>query len=141
MKREFFILLTIFFVICMAGCGRQGAESERLEEPVSMEELSRIDQIGEATPEVQEEALPAAVTEDLGVLPPAPPYKPTVRKIQMALKSAGLYEGKIDGKRGPKTEKAIRDFQESLGLKVDGVVGLKTWEKLSGYLREGEASE
>ncbi|MFC1675215.1 peptidoglycan-binding protein, partial [Candidatus Omnitrophota bacterium] len=65
----------------------------------------------------------------------------TVRKIQMALKSAGLYEGKIDGKRGPKTQKAIRDFQESLGLKVDGVVGPKTWEKLSGYLKVGEASE
>lgn len=35
-----------------------------------------------------------------------------------------------DGHFGPKTEEAVRFFQKSAGLEVDGVVGLYTWLKL-----------
>ncbi len=54
--------------------------------------------------------------------------------IQKALKSAGYYNGPIDGKIGPATRTAIRDFQSGHGLAVDGVCGRKTWEKLKTYL-------
>lgn len=54
--------------------------------------------------------------------------------IQKALKSAGYYDGKIDGKIGPATRSAIRDFQSGHGLTADGVCGRKTWEKLKTYL-------
>jgi peptidoglycan hydrolase-like protein with peptidoglycan-binding domain len=56
--------------------------------------------------------------------------KPTVKDIQRALKSAGYYNGGIDGKLGPKTKAAIKEFQSANGLKSDGVVGKKTWSRL-----------
>lgn len=56
------------------------------------------------------------------------------RDIQRALKRTGFYSGSIDGKIGPKTKEAIKAFQKSKGLKVDGVVGPKTWAELEKYL-------
>lgn len=37
-----------------------------------------------------------------------------------------------DGIFGKLTEEAVREFQKANGLKVDGIVGDKTWEKISG---------
>ena len=62
------------------------------------------------------------------------------QKIQMALKSAGFYNGNIDGKIGPASKKAIEEFQKSNDLKVDGKVGAKTWAALERYLN-GSAPE
>jgi len=56
------------------------------------------------------------------------------KDIQKALKNAGFYSGSIDGKLGPKTKKAIEEFQLSKGLKADGKVGPKTWAELEKYL-------
>ncbi len=56
------------------------------------------------------------------------------RDIQKALKNAGFYAGSIDGKLGPKTKKAIEEFQRSKGLKGDSKVGPKTWAELEKYL-------
>lgn len=67
------------------------------------------------------EALPASET-------------PAATEIQLALKRAGCYDGPIDGKVGGKTTKAIKAFQRSRGLTVDGTVGPKTWAALSRYL-------
>ena len=60
--------------------------------------------------------------------------KPAEQQIQQALKNAGLYEGEIDGKIGPKTKKAIEAFQVKNNLKVDGKVGPQTWGRLKEYL-------
>ena len=57
-----------------------------------------------------------------------------IKDIQACLKNAGFYSGKIDGVKGKQTRKAIREFQESNGLKADGVVGPKTWDALSKYM-------
>ena len=59
--------------------------------------------------------------------------KHATRDVQRALKNAGFYEGSVDGKLGPKTRAAIKEFQRVHGLKDDGVVGRQTWAKLSGY--------
>ena len=56
------------------------------------------------------------------------------KDIQKALKNAGFYTGSVDGKLGPKTKKAIEEFQSSKGLKADGKVGPKTWAELEKYL-------
>lgn len=56
------------------------------------------------------------------------------KDIQAALKAAGFYAGSIDGKIGPKTKKAIIEFQKAKGLKADGKVGPKTWAVLEKYL-------
>jgi len=66
--------------------------------------------------------------------------KPDDVSIQKALKKAGLYKGAIDGKIGPKTKEAIKEFQRSNGLVVDGKVGPKTWAALKGYLIESDVS-
>ncbi|MEM7817114.1 MAG: peptidoglycan-binding domain-containing protein [Candidatus Aenigmatarchaeota archaeon] len=54
--------------------------------------------------------------------------------MQRALRNAGFYKGPIDGKIGPQTKNAIKEFQKANGLVPDGVVGRRTWEKLSKYL-------
>lgn len=59
----------------------------------------------------------------------------TKEEIQQALKNAGYYSGTVDGKIGPQTRAAIRQFQDDMGLKVDGVAGRMTKEKLFKYLR------
>jgi murein L,D-transpeptidase YcbB/YkuD len=56
------------------------------------------------------------------------------KEIQTALKNAGFYTGAIDGKVGPKTTAAIKEFQKAKALKVDGKVGPKTWAELEKYL-------
>ncbi len=61
------------------------------------------------------------------------------RQIQTALKNAGYDAGKIDGKIGAKTKKAVKDFQAANGLKADGKIGPKTWSKLSAYILQGNA--
>lgn len=62
--------------------------------------------------------------------------KNKTKQIQIALKKAGFYKGEADGKIGPKTRRAIVAFQRTKGLKPDGVVGPKTWEELSKYLKD-----
>lgn len=57
------------------------------------------------------------------------------KEIQIALKAANFYAGNIDGKIGPKTRKAIIEFQKANGLKADGKAGPKTWTKLEKYLK------
>lgn len=54
-----------------------------------------------------------------------------IRLIQSLLKEVGFTPGKIDGKLGVKTKKAIRDFQRAHNLKVDGKVGYRTLDQLA----------
>jgi len=61
-------------------------------------------------------------------------FKPTTKDIQTALKNAGFNPGSLDGKMGPRTRQAIKDFQKSKGLVPDGAIGPKTWASLSKYL-------
>lgn len=49
-----------------------------------------------------------------------------IKEIQTALKNLNFYKGKIDGISGPLTDMAIKNFQKSKGLVVDGIVGTKT---------------
>ena len=54
--------------------------------------------------------------------------------IQQALKNAGYYNETVDGKIGPGTRSAIRDFQSANGLSPDGICGKKTWGLLKTHL-------
>ncbi|HHG74542.1 MAG TPA: peptidoglycan-binding protein [Persephonella sp.] len=53
-----------------------------------------------------------------------------VVKIQKKLKKLGYYHGPIDGIFGGGTYSAVKNFQRDHNLKVDGIVGEKTWEAL-----------
>jgi hypothetical protein len=53
-----------------------------------------------------------------------------VRSVQLQLKSLGFYAGQIDSDYGPITARAVRAFQSAHSLKVDGVIGDRTWSVL-----------
>ena len=46
--------------------------------------------------------------------------------VQKALSALGYDPGTIDGKDGPNTQKAVREFQASASIKIDGIVGSET---------------
>lgn len=57
------------------------------------------------------------------------------RSLVFAIQSmlaAMYYDVKIDGKFGAKTEQAVKEFQETMKLKADGIVGAKTWGAMTG---------
>jgi len=56
------------------------------------------------------------------------------RDVQQALKNAGYYTGKIDGKLGNQSKKAIGEFQKDHNLASDGIIGKKTWKELKTFL-------
>lgn len=53
-----------------------------------------------------------------------------VARIQQALVNAGFFPGVVDGVWGRRTIEAVRAFQESEGLVVDGIVGPRTMSRL-----------
>jgi murein L,D-transpeptidase YcbB/YkuD len=61
------------------------------------------------------------------------PDTPSKKDIQQTLKNAGYYTGEVDGKFGPQTEKAVKDFQDANNLVVDGKVGVNTWDKMRTF--------
>lgn len=63
-----------------------------------------------------------------------------VRQMQLALNQLGYSTGGTDGKFGPATEKAVRQFQSSNGLKVDGAAGSNTLTLLYQKISQGSTS-
>lgn len=61
-------------------------------------------------------------------------FELSTAEIQKALKGAGYYSGASDGKMGPDSREALRNFQRDNGLKADGVCGKQTWAKLKTHL-------
>ena len=53
-----------------------------------------------------------------------------VKSLQQILTKAGIYDSEVNGVFDAETAKAIKQFQRSNGLGVDGVVGKKTWAAL-----------
>jgi len=140
MKKYVFIILAVLIGFYMFGCGKKEVPPSEMQEAMSMEALNALNANTTVIP------LPDATKPEVTVLsvsPAAEPVttaKPSVQEIQTALKSAGYYTGAIDGKIGPKTKKAIEDFQKASNLKADGKVGSKTWSLLSKYLNAPSAA-
>jgi len=138
MRRFLSLVVVGLLLATLSGCGKK-QEMEELQ-PITMESLSTPMSAPEVSPEAkapEAKALSAAATvetKEVVPLPPQGPFKPANIEIQTALKNAGYYNAKIDGSIGPKSKKAIKDFQSANGLKVDGKVGPKTWEVLGRYL-------
>ena len=139
MKRFLVLGMAVLFLAALSGCGKK-QEVEELQ-PITMESLgasSSIPVTGSSEVKIPETKVLSTTTtvvpaKEVLPLPPAGPYKPTSMEIQTALKNAGYYSGSVDGKIGPKSKKAIKDFQQANNLTVDGKVGPKTWEALNKY--------
>jgi peptidoglycan hydrolase-like protein with peptidoglycan-binding domain len=57
--------------------------------------------------------------------------EPPVFRLQFMLNFvAGVEDLEVDGIFGPRTEAAVRDFQQNENLSVDGIVGRQTWTAL-----------
>jgi len=139
MKRVLVLGVAVLFLAALSGCGKK-QEVEELQ-PITMESLgasSSVPVTASSEVKIPEAKVLSATTvavsaKEVLPLPPAGPYKPTNMEIQTALKNAGYYSGSVDGKIGPKSKKAIKDFQKANNLTMDGKVGPKTWEALSKY--------
>jgi peptidoglycan hydrolase-like protein with peptidoglycan-binding domain len=134
MKRLLSLAVVGLVLVALSGCGKK-QEMEELQ-PITMESLSTVGSPIQAVPDFkapESKVLNASTViapKEALPLPPQGPYKPTGIEIQTILKNAGFYTGNIDGNIGPKSKKAIEDFQKANGLKVDGKVGPKTWEAM-----------
>ena len=63
-----------------------------------------------------------------------------VRPLQQLLRARG-YTVAVDGIFGPITEGSVKDFQQSKGLAVDGIVGPNTWSKLIVQVKKGSTGD
>lgn len=64
-----------------------------------------------------------------------------VKALQRALLSRGINCGAADGIFGPKTEAAVRRYQEREGLAVDGIVGPNTMAAMGIGGSDDDATE
>jgi peptidoglycan hydrolase-like protein with peptidoglycan-binding domain len=62
----------------------------------------------------------------LGLADVGSALKPQVAGLQVALRAHGVYGGRVDAVRGPRTVRAVRNYQRRAGLPVDGIAGRKT---------------
>lgn len=60
--------------------------------------------------------------------------------LQDALNTLGYSTAGLDGRFGPATHTAVRNFQGDYGLTRDGVVGCSTWEKLCSRVKGNGSS-
>jgi len=141
-RKVLVVAVVALVVLPLALFGCKGRVDKSLEEPKT--------EVTETAPQTQGAAItePAQSIATETIPPTATPQmaeqknaisqgKETRDKdIQRALANAGLYNGPIDGKIGPKTKKAISEFQKAKGLKADGKVGPKTWVELEKYLAQ-----
>jgi len=63
--------------------------------------------------------------------------------VQNALSKLGFDPGTIDGKDGPKTQNAVREFQAHATIKIDGIAGKQTKQALVDELasQSGDVAE
>lgn len=143
MKKVAFLM--VFVLMFSISCAKKA--EKKVEAPLESETIMpeggpvTLEGQPQGTSMITKEGVPVEMGKDaLSAQMPVPaetmavPEKPSAENIQAALKNAGLYTGKIDGKIGPRTKVAIEAFQKQNGLTADGKVGAKTWDKLKMHL-------
>lgn len=147
MKNMMIFVASILTISLIAGCTKKDSQVS-VDEPIVTEETTAVALANmEAAPVTtavtamaEPSALEAASTAVAQTVA-AVIENPTNQQIQEALKSAGYYDGKVDGSIGPKTKRAIESFQTDNGLKADGKVGPRTWAKLGAHLAAGAVEQ
>ena len=141
-----FIICLMAFCIAASGCKGKVANEQDMQKAESTEATVPQEEVvvnqtpvtePAAAQTVSQEQIPptAAVPQEAGKAAPAQSLERN-KEIQSALKAANFYTGNVDGKMGPKTKRAIIEFQKAKGLKADGKVGQKTWMELDKYLKQ-----
>ncbi len=148
-------VLLVLVAVAFAGCAKKSSEQASItgtgfDSVSSNEDLAQLPQSTSITQQSGVEVLPiemSPVTQpssvaaslstasmDSGMASTDTSSLSRDQLIQTALKSAGLYNGNIDGKIGPASKRAIEEFQRTQNLKVDGKVGPMTWAALEPYI-------
>ncbi|MCM8831568.1 MAG: peptidoglycan-binding protein [Candidatus Omnitrophica bacterium] len=136
MRKLIFFLIVL--ILLVSGCkGKKESAEEEVENIQVVEPLQHEETQTTPARNLKNKAVTSVKNQPLQN---KIPDRPTIKDIQIALKNASLYNGKIDGIAGPKTKKAIEEFQAKNGLVVDGKVGPKTWEKLKIYYNASNAT-
>ena len=65
----------------------------------------------------------------------------SVRNLQQKLQTAGFSPGGVDGDFGSRTDRAVRAFQQSKGIEVDGKVGPQTLRALQDGFEPARPSQ
>lgn len=140
-------VVLLFFAFVAVGCGAttRTAHMDDLMQRVSALD-ARVNDLemrqGQAEERTAQTAImPSRWTDSQGprqASSQAASQKFSSTQLQTALKNAGFYKGRIDGKVGPQTRQAVKEFQIAHNLKADGVVGRKTRVELVSYLNDGE---
>jgi peptidoglycan hydrolase-like protein with peptidoglycan-binding domain len=144
-KKVLFSLLAGVFTFSLAGCASMGTVKQKdmeiqglknqvtvLESQVQSkdQELNSLkDSLNKSMEQPRVET-----TEPVKEKPATSIKHLKARDIQTALKNAGYDPGKIDGRMGKQTRDAVKAFQKSNNLTVNGKVNKKTWALLSEYL-------
>jgi len=143
-KTYLFIMLAA--VLIVSGCNKAGESQQTAEVNSDGLSVSQADTLlaqpvnevasgeGAAVANIVVNKESEPLVEDLAMPAAQAPETPDPVSIQTALKNANFYNGDIDGKVGPKTKAAIKEFQAKNGLSSDGKVGPKTWSLLKTYL-------
>ena len=141
------IAVVILALITVIGCEQKSEIEKYLTTPSASPEQALVSQPGDATAVASQAQTPQTPpSEEYFASQSALPASdeafaaPGIEEVQQALKNAGLYTGKIDGDLGPKTKKAIMEFQGQNDLRADGKVGPKTWSQLKPYLSATQES-
>ncbi|MFH0856002.1 MAG: peptidoglycan-binding protein [Candidatus Omnitrophota bacterium] len=150
MRRKVFVLSFLaVFALSLAGCASMGTVKQKdreiqglrnqvsaLESQVQSkdQEINGLkDALSARQPEQEKlEAVPAVK----GKTPAKVKAHPSVKDIQTALANAGFAPGRIDGHMGKQTRDALKAFQKTHNLKVNGKANKKTWSLLSEYLNQ-----
>ncbi|MDD2680008.1 MAG: peptidoglycan-binding domain-containing protein [Candidatus Omnitrophica bacterium] len=145
-RKVFVLALVVVFALSLAGCAsmstvkQKDLEIQGLRNQVSVLETQtqskdqEISNLKEALNKATEQLNTVEAGKEKAVLKVKP--HPNMKDIQTALKNAGFYQGKIDGRRGQQTREAIKAFQRAHNLKVNGRVTKKTWTALNEYLNQ-----
>lgn len=131
-------IIVLILITALTSCLKKNSDENLFVEPAVTEETSytAMENVSQDEEIQAQPGQKKSVSVESAVTQVSQAEKPSTQDIQRALKNADLYEGKIDGISGPKTRKAIKDFQFQKGLKVDGKVGPETWKKLKEYLNK-----
>ncbi|MFZ2602868.1 MAG: peptidoglycan-binding domain-containing protein [Candidatus Omnitrophota bacterium] len=121
------MISVVFLVFALAGCATSSKKQAAQSQPMAQESYPR-DYDYDDTRSSESYEKPAKKTYSETAIQLSP------KQIQRALKNAGFYQGSVDGKIGPRTKEAIKEFQKARGLKADGVVGKRTSAELNKYL-------
>ena len=125
----------------MTGCatpsGNHAQETEALKNQVASLEM----QVSDLNQRIEEMSPDSSSSKDFSGRPGRALSKTravsntlSTRQVQTALKTAGFYDGPVDGQWGRKTKKLVKAFQRAKGLTPDGRVGSQTAAALAKYL-------